>query len=132
MDYKSVTINKLRMSKNSYGLLIGNHKIDSENSVTSLGIEIDNKLNFGRHVTTLCQKTGCQLNALSRMHKYIELQEMKMLLDSFILPNLTIVPLWGISALPPYHRKYTKNVEYRNVLRDYWIMIANPVTTAYN
>ena len=93
MNYRSVTINKLRMSKNSYGLLIGNHKIDSENSITSLGIEIDNKLNFERHVTALCQKTGCQLNALSCMHKYIELQEMKMLLDSFILPNLTIVPL---------------------------------------
>ena len=57
------------MSKNSYGLLIGNHKIDSENSVTSLGIEMDNKLNFERHVTALCQKTGCQLNTLSRMHK---------------------------------------------------------------
>ena len=50
----SVIIN--RLEKESYKL-IDNHKIDTENSVTPLGIEI-NKLNFGKHVAALCQKAG--------------------------------------------------------------------------
>ena len=45
-----------------------NHKIYLENSVTLLGIEIDNKLNFKKHVTTLYQKADRQLNAMSRIH----------------------------------------------------------------
>ena len=35
---------------------------------TILGIEIDNKLNFEKHVAGLCWKAGQQLNALSRIH----------------------------------------------------------------
>ena len=42
---------------------------DSENTVTLLRIETDNKLFFEKHVTTLFQKADCQLNALSRIHK---------------------------------------------------------------
>ena len=41
-------------------------KNESENSVTLLGIEveIDNKLNFEKHVTALRQKADRQLNTL--------------------------------------------------------------------
>ena len=55
--------------KSSYELLTDNHKVDLGNSITLLGIEIDNKLNFEKHVTALCQNAGRSLNALSRMHK---------------------------------------------------------------
>ena len=57
-------------------LLTDNHKIDSENSVTLLGIKVD-QLNFEKHVIALCQKAGRQSNTLSRIYKYIEFQEMK-------------------------------------------------------
>ena len=73
--FQSIVINRLGRLKNSYYLLIDNHKIDSENSVTLLGIEIDNKLNFEKHVTAQCQKADRQLNALSRIHRYIGFQE---------------------------------------------------------
>ena len=52
--FQSIVINRLGRLKNSYYLLIYNHKIDSENSVRLLGIEIDNKLNFEKHVTAQC------------------------------------------------------------------------------
>ena len=67
--FQSIIINRLAKLKKSCEILIENHKIDSENFVTLLGIEIDNKLKFGKHVTTVCQKAGCQLNALSRIQK---------------------------------------------------------------
>ena len=58
--FQSVITNRLGKLNNSYDLLIDNHKVDSENSVTLLGIEIDNQLNIGKHVTTVCQKVGRQ------------------------------------------------------------------------
>ena len=56
--FQSIIINRLGKLKNSYELLIDNHKIDLKISVTLLGIEIDNKLNFEKHVTALYQKAG--------------------------------------------------------------------------
>ena len=94
-----IIINRLGKLKNSCELLIDNHNIDSENSVTLLDIEIDDKLNFEKYVTALCQKASCQLNALSRIHKYNEFQEIKILLDSFIFSNFNYCPLvWHICS----------------------------------
>ena len=67
--FESIIINRLRKLKDSCQLQIDNHEIGSENSVTLLGIEIDNKLIFEKHVTVQCQKAGRQLNALLRIHK---------------------------------------------------------------
>ena len=42
--FQSIIINRLGNLKKSYELLIENQKIDSENFVTLLGIETDNKV----------------------------------------------------------------------------------------
>ena len=54
--FQSIIINRLRKIKGSYELIIDNHQIDSGNSVTLLGIEIDNKLNFEKHVRALSER----------------------------------------------------------------------------
>ena len=74
---QSIVINRLEKWKDSYEFIIDNHKIDSENSVTLLGIKIDDKLNFEKHVTALYQKACRRLNALSRIHKYIGFQDIE-------------------------------------------------------
>ena len=51
-------MNEWMKLKDSYKRLIDNHKIDKENSVTLLGIEIHNKLNIVKYVIDLYQKTG--------------------------------------------------------------------------
>ena len=43
----------------------------SELSVKLRGIEIDNQVKCNSHATTLCQKTGSQLNAIGRLRKYL-------------------------------------------------------------
>ena len=63
--FRSIMTKRIGKWKNSYELLIDSHKIDSENWVTLLGIETDNKLNFEKHVAALCEKADRQLNALS-------------------------------------------------------------------
>ena len=52
-----------------------------------------NKLNFEKHVTALCKKASFQLNALSHRQRYTGFQEMKMLLDIFILLIFNYFPL---------------------------------------
>ena len=48
-------------------LTINNTQIKFKESVTLLGFEIDNKLNFEKHVSTICKKPNDQLNAISRI-----------------------------------------------------------------
>ena len=98
---QSIISNRLEKFKNYYKLLIDNHKIDLENSITLSGIETDNKLNFEKHVTALCQKPSHQLNALSCIHKYTGFQEMKILLCSFIFSSFNYCPLvWDFCPAP--------------------------------
>ena len=57
--------------ENKHEMYIEYNKITSEHPVRLLGIEIDNQLDFDKHVSTLCKKAGSQLNAIGRLKKYI-------------------------------------------------------------
>ena len=52
--------------KDSYPLNVNDRTVNSENSVKSLEIEIDNKLLFEQHSSTLCNKASKQLNAIEK------------------------------------------------------------------
>ena len=54
---------------NQYTLNIDGNQVSSEKSVKLLGINIDNKLPFDEHVTSLCKKTSNQLNAINSLHQ---------------------------------------------------------------
>ena len=51
--------------------------INSENSVRLLGLEIDSKLNFDKHITQLCKKSNGQMNALCRLKSFLNTQTKK-------------------------------------------------------
>ena len=55
------------------GIQIGlkNHCITSENTVTLLGIKIDSRLSFEKHVSKLCKTAASKLNASKRLRPYI-------------------------------------------------------------
>ena len=46
---------------------IRNEKIRSTSLVKLLGVHIDDKLNFNKHINKICKSTGNQLNALVRL-----------------------------------------------------------------
>ena len=54
--FQAIIIKKNSKMKDSYPLNINDQKINSGNCVKLLGTEIDNKLCFGQHISTLCRK----------------------------------------------------------------------------
>ena len=56
---------------NNKSLRINDVEITPEPSVKLLGLEIDNKLNFEKHISNLCNKASNQLNAICRLQPYM-------------------------------------------------------------
>ena len=54
--FQAIIIKRQNRSTHNCCLTIHNAEIKSKESVTLLGIETDNKLNFEKHVSTICKK----------------------------------------------------------------------------
>ena len=76
--------------KDSYPLNINDQIINSASSVKLLGIEIDNRLSFEKHISTLCNKASNQLNAIGKIQKFMGFKEKEVLLNSFVYSNLNL------------------------------------------
>ena len=69
--FQAIVVKKKGKIKDSYPLNINDLTINSENSVKLIGIEIDNKLSFEQHISTLCNKASNQLNVIRRIKKFM-------------------------------------------------------------
>ena len=69
--FQTIVVKKNAEMKDSYPLNVNDLTINSENSVKVLGIEIDNKLSFEKHIFTLCNNASNQLNAIGRIQKFM-------------------------------------------------------------
>ena len=67
--------------------------ISPSTSVNLLGIEIDNKLNFSKHISKICTKAGQQLSALARLSKILDRDTKLTVFNSFVLSNFNYCPL---------------------------------------
>ena len=61
--------------------------IKNQQSAKLLGIRIDNKLNFNEHVNNLCSKASQKLHALARVRNYMNINQSKILMKTFILSH---------------------------------------------
>ena len=68
-----------------HDLKINDSIISPEKSVTLLGIEIDNKLNFLKKVANICRKANNELNAIGRIQNFLGKKEKETSIVSFIL-----------------------------------------------
>ena len=74
-------------------LQAGNITITSSKSVELLGITIDYKLTFSDHINSLCRKARFNLVALNRIRKYVSANQVKLLLNSYIISVFTYAPI---------------------------------------
>ena len=65
--FQAIIINRQNRSNHNCCLTINNAEIKSKESIILLGIQIDNKLNFEKHVSAIYKKANNQLNAISRI-----------------------------------------------------------------
>jgi len=63
-------------------------KITGEESITILGVEFDNKLNFNTHINTICKKISQQINATMRIKSNLDRESRLAIYNAFILSNL--------------------------------------------
>ena len=91
--FQSIVIDRKGQTNNPTKLTIDGSEISSENSVILLGLEIDSKLNFDKHISKLCNKCARILNALCRIKRFLALNERKILVNSFIYVNFNYCPL---------------------------------------
>ena len=68
-------------------------KISSTEHVKLLGIEIDNKLRFNRHVETLCDKTNRKVSAFRRLNVYLSREQAMKLCNTVIISSFNYCPL---------------------------------------
>ena len=72
--------------KDSCTLNINDLTTNSKNIVKLLGIEIDNKLSFEQHISSLFNKAGNQLNTIGKIQK-LSFKEKEVLLNSLLYSN---------------------------------------------
>ena len=72
---------------------IGEVLIKSSDSEKLLGVTIDNKLNFEKHINNLCDKASQKLNALARMSSYMDLPKRRLIMKAFINSQFGYCPL---------------------------------------
>ena len=62
---------------------IGESLIESTNCEKLLGVKIDSKLSFDKHIKTICKKASNKLRALARVTPYMSIEKKKILMNSF-------------------------------------------------
>ena len=76
-------------SKTPVGIEVANMTIMSKEKVKLLGIHVDNRLNFDYHIRQLCKKTGKKLHALTRVFRYMDISQRKLIANVFIMSQFS-------------------------------------------
>ena len=68
-------------------------EIKSSNLVKLLGVHLDSKLTFEKHIDNVCKKTSQKISALSRIIPYMETEKAKIVMKTFIVSQFNYCPL---------------------------------------
>ena len=84
----------LYSSDDKYMLTINkNVKLESLDYVKLLGVTVDTKLTFTRHVDELCSKAGKKINMLRHLSNLLTMEAKCLLFQSFILSHFNFCPV---------------------------------------
>ena len=72
---------------------VANTTIENSKSQKLLGVVLDNKLRFDKHVKNICQKANRKLNVLSRLTNYMDLPKKRLLLNAFFKAQFNYCPI---------------------------------------
>ena len=72
---------------------IGDISISSTNHVKLLGVTIDNKLDFSKHIEAICKQASQKTSAILRIRNYLSIDKASKLVQAFILSRFFYCPL---------------------------------------
>ena len=97
--FQAIIIDKTKSDHTNEQIAIDNQQIKAVSSVKLLGVQLDDKLNFDSHISSICKSAANQLNALIRLKDFLGFQEKKVLINSYIISNFNYCPLvWMFSS----------------------------------
>ena len=103
--FKAILIRKDGSDTAGIPLLINNMSINSSSEVTLLGLTIDNKLTFHKHISELCRKAASSLNALKRFKKFISADDRKLVVNAYVLSYFNYCPMvWHFCGKGDTHK----------------------------
>ena len=92
-------------SETPVGIEVSNITVMSEEQVKLLGICKGKKLNFDYHSSQLCKKAEKKLYALTRIFKYTNISQYKLIVNACIMSQLSYCPLiWMLHSQAMEHR----------------------------
>ena len=85
----------LNIDNNEITFIVEDKKVRSKTEVKLLGITIDDKLSFNKHISNLCSTTSNRLRALARIRKFLSLEQAKRLSEAYIMSTFKYCPpIW--------------------------------------
>ena len=91
--------------KTLVGIEVSNITIISEEKVKPFGIHINNRLNFDYHISQFCKKAGKILHALTRIFKYMNISQHKLIANAFTMSPFSYCPLiWMLHTRAMEHK----------------------------
>ena len=89
---RAIVLAKEKQNIDSFQINISGKTIFPTDSVDVLGITIDNRLNFEKYISSLCEKAAGQLNALKRVGDYVPQNSWKISADAFNFSKFQLLP----------------------------------------
>ena len=81
------------IDNNEITFMVEDKKVRSKTEVKLLGITIDDKLSFNKHISNLCITASNRLRALARIRKFLSLEQAKRLSEAYIMSTFKYCPL---------------------------------------
>ena len=106
-------------------MYIGNNTINETSATKFLGIHLDKKLNFVKHITEMSMKVAKSIGLLYKLNRFLPEINLKTLYTSLIHPYLS----YGIEA---WHGTYQNNTSKIFVLQKKAIRTIKFNNLAYN
>ena len=69
--FQAIILDKRKRDHADEHITVDNHQINVVSSVKLLGLQLDDKLNFNLHISSICKSAANQLNALIRLKKFM-------------------------------------------------------------
>ena len=91
--FQAKVININKKPNAFYTVNMNNQIVKSADSIMLLVAEIDNNLNFDKHISKICKKSGSKINPISRIQNYLGEIEKETLVNIFVTSSFNYSPL---------------------------------------